>query len=210
MLQHLKSKLLYYDMHFTTAWITIYLYGKFFCQIIWFAFFVLHRHFFLMEIKVLICMCLNLNHYELLIRNISIADITSDGQDCLDECAFRGYSYAWCNTEEAWGYCTPSSFLGFLSRLHTNGPGQLPTRLTNASFDNQEINRLLVDDKPANVFDLPSSSSTTTTVSSTSTTLSTTLLIGMQMFGSKTDFYLLLDWFQIPKDQILKPRLKAF
>ena len=156
-------------------------------------------------------MCLNSNHYELLIRNITIADITSDGQDCLDECAFRGYSYAWCNTEEAWGYCTPSSFLGFLSRLHTNGPGQLPTRLTNASFDNQEINRLLVDDKPANVFDLPSSSSTTTTVSSTSTTLSTTLLIGMQRcLEVKLNFYLLLDSFQIPKDQILKPRLKAF
>ena len=123
--------------------------------------------------------------------------MTSDGQLCLDECAFRGYSYAWCNTLESWGYCTPSSFLGkahsyslfhfpepliwiriagnlagkfnfffvsdFLSRLHTNGPGWEPNRLPNVTFDNQEINKLLVDEEPANIFDLPAPSSSTST-----------------------------------------------
>ena len=51
-------------------------------------------------------------------------------------------------------------FLDFLSRLHTNGPGWEPNRLPNVTFDNQEINKLLVDEEPANIFDLPSSSTT--------------------------------------------------
>ena len=51
----------------------------------------------------------------------------------------------------------------FLSRLHTNGPGWEPNRLPNVTFDNQEINKLLVDEEPANIFDLPAPSSSTST-----------------------------------------------
>ena len=54
-------------------------------------------------------------------------------------------------------------FKDFLSRLHTNGPGWEPNRLPNVTFDNQEINKLLVDEEPANIFDLPAPSSSTST-----------------------------------------------
>lgn len=95
-------------------------------------------------------------------------DITSDGQICKDECAFRGYSYAWCHTEESWGYCTPASFLSFLSRLHINGPVQPPVLLTNVSFDNLDRDRLLVEDKDANIIEsLPIPSTTDRPLSST-------------------------------------------
>ena len=73
-----------------------------------------------------------------------------------------------------------------MSRLHRNGPDQLPTRLTNVTFDNQEINKLLVDEKKANIFDLPPPT-TTTTVSTTASTLSTTLVIGIKVYFLKTD-----------------------
>ena len=92
----------------------------------------------------------------------------------MDDCAFRGYSYAWCNTAESWGYCTPASFLEFLSRLHSNGPVQPSVLLTNVSFDNLDRDRLLVEDKDANVIDsFPSIISST--ISSTTTTESTIL-----------------------------------
>ncbi len=104
---------------------------------------------------------------------LSWIDVTSDGQICVDDCAFRGYSYAWCNTEESWGYCTPASFLEFLSRLHSNGPIQPPVLLTNVSFDNLYRDRLLVEDKDANIIDSPS---TTTPSSSTSTTTTSSIL----------------------------------
>ena len=83
----------------------------------------------------------------------------------MDDCAFRGYSYAWCNTRESWGYCTPASFLAFLSRLHSNGPGvqRLPQVLANITFDNLDRDRLLVEDKDANIIDSPSSLTSTTT-----------------------------------------------
>ena len=97
------------------------------------------------------------------LRNLFYVDITSDGQKCIDDCAFRGYSYAWCNTRESWGYCTPASFLAFLSRLHSNGPGiQQPQVLANITFDNLDRDRLLVEDKDANIIDSPSVASTTT------------------------------------------------
>ena len=81
----------------------------------------------------------------------------------MDDCAFRGYSYAWCNTNESWGYCTPASFLEFLSRLHSNGPGiQQPQVQVNITFDNLDRDRLLVEDKDANIIDSPVASTTST------------------------------------------------
>lgn len=101
--------------------------------------------------------------FRFLLHNLIYVDITSDGQKCIDDCAFRGYSYAWCNTRESWGYCTPASFLAFLSRLHSNGPGiQQPQVLANITFDNLDRDRLLVEDKDANIIDSPSVASTTT------------------------------------------------
>ena len=91
----------------------------------------------------------------------SFTDVTSDSQVCLDDCAFRGYSYAWCNVQDSWGYCTPASFLQFLSRLHSNGQVQPPIMLTNVSFDNLDRDRLLVEDKDANIIDSPLPVSTT-------------------------------------------------
>ena len=81
----------------------------------------------------------------------------------MDDCAFRGYSYSWCNVKDSWGYCTPASFLEFLARLHSKGQVQPPTMLSNVSFDNLDRDRLLVEDRDANVIDSP----VTTTIATT-------------------------------------------
>ena len=101
----------------------------------------------------------------------TILDITSDGQVCVDDCAFRGYSYSWCNVKDSWGYCTPASFLNFLHRLHSKGQVQPPTMLSNVSFDNLDRDQLLVEDRDANVIDSPVSTTTisTTTINTTTT-----------------------------------------
>ena len=102
-----------------------------------------------------------------------IPDITSDGQICQDDCAFRGYSYSWCNAPESWGYCTPAAFLKFLSRLHSNSASNPSVPLPNITLANLDRDQLLVEDKDANIIDTPI---TTTTVATTTTT-STTLLL---------------------------------
>lgn len=42
--------------------------------------------------------------------------VSSTGYFCIDECAKRGYSYFWCNTDRSWGYCSPEEGKDYYNR----------------------------------------------------------------------------------------------